>query len=138
MTHTPVRLRANTTDDLQVVAAMVQDALLVPADMKWDKQARTFTTRLNRFCHEVAGTPTRVSTGLQFGQVLSVQFKGQPGEKFCSLLSIQPANQDGGNTAIDLIFSGDYTIRITAEDIDAVLADISAPWAGKSTPKHDA
>ncbi|MFN3353194.1 MAG: DUF2948 family protein, partial [Brevundimonas sp.] len=48
----PLRLLAHDGDDLQIISAALQDAIVHPADIAWDRRARTLTVELSRFCWE--------------------------------------------------------------------------------------
>ena len=65
----PLRLLAEDADDLQIISAALQDAILRPIDIVWEKQARTLTIAFSRFCWECGGT--RVLSAMQFGDVLA-------------------------------------------------------------------
>ena len=50
----PLRLKAETADDLQVMSALVQDALTTPAETAWMTRRRRFSLLINRFRWEDA------------------------------------------------------------------------------------
>ena len=50
-----VRLRALDAEDLQVVSALVQDAVVPGSEMRCDRKGRRFAALLNRFRWESAG-----------------------------------------------------------------------------------
>ena len=72
----PLRLLAHDEDDLRIVSAALQDAILRPRDVRWEREARRLTVTLSRFCWECGGT--RVMAAMQFGDVLAVKSRGLP------------------------------------------------------------
>jgi len=44
----PLRLLAEDADDLQIISAALQDAILRPIDIVWEKAARRLTVTLSR------------------------------------------------------------------------------------------
>ena len=45
----PLNLLARDGDDVAVISALLQDAVLPGADLKWDRKARRFVALVNRF-----------------------------------------------------------------------------------------
>ena len=83
----------------------------------------------------------RVRTILQFGSVIGVQARRlRPGVKDAVLelltLSFQPQQAPGG--LISLQFAGDGDLQVAVECIDAIMADVSAPWPTPRRPQHEA
>ena len=73
---TPLRLLAEDADDLQIISAALQDAIMRPVDIRWEKEARRLTVVLSRFCWECGGT--RVMAAMQFGDVQVVKSRRLP------------------------------------------------------------
>ncbi|HEY1073772.1 DUF2948 family protein, partial [Brevundimonas sp.] len=48
----PLRLLAEDAVDLQIISAALQDAIMRPVDIRWEKDARRLTIVLSRFCWE--------------------------------------------------------------------------------------
>ncbi len=138
----PLRLWATDVEDLQVVSALLQDAVLPASEMKWQKAPRRFAMLLNRFRWE-HGTrqPERVRTVLTAGDVRSVRGQGVvPGDPdtILSLLTAEwEAGADGDGT-LRLTFAGDGVIEVTCDCLDLTLADVTQPYAAPSgkAPRH--
>ena len=132
----PLRLLAEDADDLQIISAALQDALLRPVDIVWERQARRVTGALSRFCWECGGT--RVRAAMQFGDVQAVKSRRLPRapEQALELLAIDfvPAEAPGG--AVLLMFAGGGDLRIDVECLDAVLTDLSERWPVDTAPAH--
>ncbi|MDQ1153129.1 DUF2948 family protein [Brevundimonas sp. SORGH_AS_0993] len=132
----PLRLLAEDADDLQIISAALQDAILRPVDVVWAKQARTLTIAFSRFCWECGGT--RVMSAMQFGDVLAVKSRRLPRNPDASLellaLDFMPTEAPGGR--VILMFAGGGDLRIDVECLDAVVADISERWPARVAPTH--
>ena len=72
----PLRLLAEDGEDLAIMSAALQDSILRPSDIVWERRSRLLTITLSRFCWECGGT--RVRAAMQFGDVLSVASRGLP------------------------------------------------------------
>jgi hypothetical protein len=136
-----LRLLAEDTEDLEIIAAALQDAVGKIGDIHYQPAARQLTLVLNRFRWEADDAAAeRVRAGLQFGGVLSVQarkLRREAPEAVIALLTIdfEPGEAPGG--AIVLSFAGGGDLRLEVECIDAALADVSIPWPTKRTPAHE-
>jgi hypothetical protein len=142
-----LRLKAETTEDLEVISACLQDALTHAGEMRFLPKSRRFAATFNRYKweHDAAGEPSdgrnrfwRVRTGLHFDTVRSVQAYAMPSagsQLVLELLSITAMAQDDG-VEIALVFAGGGEMRLTCECIDAHLSDIGAPWPAKRRPEH--
>lgn len=132
-----LRLLAEDAVDLQIISAALQDAILRPVDIKWERSARTLTLALSRFCWECGGT--RVMAAMQFGDVQSVQSRRLPRQPDAALellaIDFEPGEAPGGRVL--LMFAGGGDLRIEVECLDAVLADLSDPWPAKVEPAHE-
>ena len=132
----PLRLLAEDADDLQIISAALQDAILRPVDIVWEKQARTLTIALSRFCWECGGT--RVMCAMQFGDMLAVKSRRLSRSPDASLellaLDFMPTEAPGGR--VILMFAGGGDLRIDVECLDAVVTDISERWPARVAPTH--
>jgi hypothetical protein len=132
----PLRLLANDEEDIHILSAALQDAILRPVDITWEKQARRVTIELSRFCWECGGT--RVRAAMQFGDVLAVKSRRLPRapETPLDLLAIDfvPTEAPGGR--VMLMFAGGGDLRMDVECLDAVLADLSDRWPARIAPTH--
>ena len=132
----PLRLLAEDADDLQIISAALQDAILRPVDIVWEKDARRVTIALSRFCWECGGT--RVMAAMQFGDVEAVKSRRLPRgpETALELLAIdfEPVEAPGGR--VILMFAGGGDLRIDVECLDAVVTDLSERWPARVAPTH--
>ncbi|MBU1385679.1 MAG: DUF2948 family protein [Alphaproteobacteria bacterium] len=132
----PLRLLAEDADDLHIISAALQDAILRPVDIVWEPTARRVTLALSRFCWECGGT--RVMAAMQFGDVLSVKSRRLPRgpEHALELLAMDfvPGEAPGGR--VIMMFAGGGDLRIDVECLDAVLTDLSERWPVRVAPTH--
>jgi hypothetical protein len=132
----PLRLLAEDADDLHIISAALQDAIMRPVDIVWEPSARRVTLALSRFCWECGGT--RVMSAMQFGDVISVKSRRLPRgpEHALELLAMdfEPGEAPGGR--VTLMFAGGGDLRIDVECLDAVLTDLSERWPAKVAPTH--
>ena len=136
-----IRLAAADAEDLQVLSARLQDAVVKLKNLVWMPKKRRFAAVLNRLQWE-SGGKTRVRSGLHFDGVLKVQshnVKLGAGEAVVSVLAINftPAGGEDPGGVVEIVLAGGGAIRLTVECIDAGLADMSGPWAAIGTPDHE-
>lgn len=132
----PLRLLAEDADDLHIISAALQDAIMRPVDIVWERSARRVTLALSRFCWECGGT--RVMAAMQFGDVIAVKSRRLPRgpEHALELLAMdfEPGEAPGGR--VILMFAGGGDLRIDVECLDAVLTDLSERWPARVAPTH--
>lgn len=146
-----LRLMAHDADDLHVIAAATQDAIVRPSQIRFEPKARRFIAPLVRFRWEVAHggdwrRPTfeRVRAALQFDGVLAARYRGVPitdAQALRPLLTIafdpEPGEPDGPGGRVRLVFGGGGEAALDVECVDALLMDVSPPWRTRRRPSHD-
>lgn len=128
-------------EDLSVVSAAVQDALLTVRDIAFLKAERAFVMALTRFrweqsrdAAEKAGE--RVHAALRFDRVIRASFRDLDRGKQDKFLSVLSVAYDDGVVAIH--FSGGGVIRLEVEDLICSLRDLDEPWPTIWRPEHKA
>lgn len=139
----PLVLHAVDEIDLAVVAACLQDAVVVRRDLAFQPRQRRFAFMANRYLWEADGRtkadPSRVRTGVHFDFVQSVQARDLPPEDSevpLELLTVSVSPQAEGAATITLLFAGGGAIRLVAECIDCTLRDVSETWPATMRPDH--
>lgn len=134
----PLRLLAEDADDLQIISAALQDAILRPVDIQWERKARCLTLVLSRFCWECGGT--RVMSAMQFGDVQGVKSRrlSRAPESALELLAIDFVPTEAPSGRVIMMFAGGGDLRIDVECLDAVLTDLSDRWPTRASPEHPA
>lgn len=143
-----LKLIAMDDEDLEILSAHLQDAVVKVCDLDWRCGEKRFIVALNRFAWEEqmeSGLFSRTKTGerhrtaLRFDRVRSVKTRGFDRDKkdnVLSLLTIQFQPQVPPAGVITLIFSGEAAIRLEVECIEAQLTDLGPIWQAKANPHH--
>lgn len=140
-----LKLVALDEQDLQVVSAHVQDAVMRVGDLAYEAAQRRFVVAMNRFVWEnkaslFSRSHERRRSVLHFESVRGVKSTGVPreaAEEVLSLLALRfvPGAEPPAGT-IELIFSGGATVRLEVDYVEARLADLGAAWETASRPRH--
>lgn len=145
----PLNLIARDGDDLRVISALVQDAVLPVTEMTWDRKARRFAVLLNRFrwedraAAEAAKRPVeRVRSLLVVEDVLAVKTQGidrRDRDTVLSLLSLAWEAGEDGTGRLVLTLAGDGAVAVAVEALEVGLRDVTRPYRAPSgkVPKHD-
>ncbi len=152
----PLKLRVKDEDDLAVVAACLQDALVPIGDMTFLPQDRRFVMVANRFRWEAQGqfapalpqdardaafddeggpSYERTNCGVWFDGVRAVRTKGvdlRDRSRILDLLTLRKTD-DG----LIMIFAGGATIRLEIDDFACFLEDIGEGWPTRRRPDHE-
>ena len=134
-----LRLSALDVEDLAVISAHMQDAVLLAGDMTYSARRKQFALLANRFAWDEAETPQRRRTGLHFDRVLSVKALNMnhlEKDEVLSLLSVTFAETDAPSGEVLLTFSDGATLRLTVECLECQMADLGPAWAAKAVPSH--
>ncbi len=137
-----LKLLALDEDDLKIISAHMQDALLRIEDMAFEPGAQRFVALMNRFDWTKAdgNSYERRRCALRFDRVERVRLKNlRPGEKRAplELLAIRFEAGEPPGGYVELIFAGDCAIRLDVEYIEAELKDLGPGWAARSKPDHE-
>ena len=142
-----LRLRAEDQEDLSVIAACLQDALVPLSEMVYLADQKRFVAAFTRFRRECLADPegcaglTQCQSALAFNQVEAVLHHGLDsrfGAVRLELLTLvaEPPGEDG-LTDVILLFAGDAAIRLRVRAIAATLEDFGEPWPAPVPPAHD-
>jgi hypothetical protein len=144
----PLRLRAETPEDLAVVSALLQDAVAQTSEIAWARRHRRFAMLVNRFRWEDAeaarrqGRPfERVQAVLVVESVLAVRASGiDPADRdlVVSLLALEFKPGADGAGVLTLVLAGDGAIAVAVECLDVTLTDVTRPYVAPSgrAPAH--
>lgn len=137
-----LRLRAAGADDLPVLSAHVQDALVPLADMVWLRNEARFVLALNRFCWETpaemeGGRPlhTRTHSLLSVSGVRTVRWRDFDASDRDAMLSLLGLTLSDG--ALELAFAGGGRVRVETEPLAVFLEDVGEPWPTRNRPAHN-
>jgi hypothetical protein len=158
-----LRLRAEDGEDLRVISAVLQDALIPMSEMEFLAQDHRFVMVVSRFrwenCadlveesdksiltpatdgngHEdVAFRPCqsyeRVNCGICFDGVAQVRCKGIDRRDRGRIFELLAIQIEPG--AIILVFSGGAALRLEGESLSCHLEDLGEPWPTRWRPRH--
>lgn len=157
----PLRLRAIDDEDLAVLAACLQDALVLVQDMRYLADESRFVLVVNRFCWErlpgarleaapaadpEAGPFERVHCGLTIEHVRKVQTRGfaaagadtgaGDSEKLYEVLTILAEPIATGGAVLTLVFAGEAAVRLDVAQIEVIASDVGEPWPTLWRPHH--
>jgi hypothetical protein len=145
-----LKLVALDADDIEVVSAHVQDAIVKVADIFWQPRERRFVMALNRFdwmnAVDAKGPKDansldyrRCRTALRFERVNACKCRDlDPSDKDAqlNLLAVEFAQRDPPSGTVTLTFSGGGVIRLEVECLEAELADLGEVFASVVCPDH--
>ncbi|WFP62821.1 MULTISPECIES: DUF2948 family protein [unclassified Mesorhizobium] len=139
-----LKLIALDDQDLSIVSAHVQDAVMKVSDLEYLPAAKRFVLSMNRFVWEAKSGlfrqhNERRQSVLHFDRVLGAKTSGIARDKpaeVLSLLAISFVAISKPAGIIELVFSGGGTIMLDVECIEARLADIGGAWEATSRPVH--
>ncbi|PWE17423.1 DUF2948 domain-containing protein [Marinicauda salina] len=141
MSTRPLRLKAESPDDVEILSAALQDAVGTLGDFYYEPKARRFTLAFNRFRWEAGdrGRGERVRAAVQIGGVLSAQsfrLKRNSPDAVVSLLAVTFEETESPGGALVFNFAGGGALRLDVECVDMALADVSEPWRARRRPAH--
>lgn len=139
-----LKLTALDAEDLAIVSAHLQDAVLRVGDIKYLKRPGKFVLAVNRFAWEKAlkaEARERRHTALHFERVKSVKAQRivtDDPDGILSLLAIEFSAGDPPSGTVTLRFSGGGTLKLEVDCIEARFEDLGPAWETPHQPRHDA
>ena len=139
-----LKLIARTEEDLRVVSAHLQDAIVNVNDIANLKKNKILLLQLNRFMWEdvekgVFRKNKRIRTVLKFENVIKVNSKNinqVKKDKFLDFLTIETNKMTDNNYEMKILFAGGSIVKIISEIIEVTLDDQGDAWVTKNKPKH--
>jgi hypothetical protein len=145
-----LKLIALDADDLAVISAHLQDAVLKVADLAYLPRQRRFAAVGNRFDWADALKDgkaqgqeyVRRQTALRFERVLGVKVQGIDLGRKGAVLALLAIGFEPGSTPegpdghVTLHFADGGAIRLEVECIEAELKDLGPVWRARSMPRH--
>ena len=147
-------LLVGDADDLTVASALLQDAIIPGADMKFDRRAGEFILIANRFCWErepLAGLSSsdgkpvhqRRLCAVRVAHVTAAQrqnWPDSPADSLFNLLALRHMDMaEGGRPAqaLQFDFSDGASLRLNIDRLHLLLADLDAGHYTSLQPAHD-
>ena len=141
-----LKLIAFDAEDLAIISAHAQDAVLKVGDMAFLPAEKRFAAVMNRFDWSRALQTGKMEflrrqSALRFEHVLKARTSGLDlGRKgdVLALLAVQieaKGGDDPGGT-VTLTFAGNGAVQLEVECIEAELRDLGLPWRTRRRPRH--
>lgn len=134
-----LKLSALDADDLGVISAAVQDALVAVRDCAYFKDEKRFVLLLNRFQWEadpaVEAAHSRTHSALVFNEVTAVRHHQIPldePDRMLELLAVTLENEG----SVALRFASGRAIRLEIGRLACHLGDVGEPWPTPWKPAH--
>ena len=139
-----LKLIARTVDDLRVVSAHLQDAIVNINDIANLKKNKILLLQLNRFMWEdvekgLLRKNKRIRTILKVENVIKVKSRNinlARKDKFLDFLTIETNQMTDNNYEMKILFAGDSILKVIVEVIEVTLDDQGEAWDTKNKPKH--
>ncbi len=138
-----LKLMAMDKEDLGIISAHCQDAVLKIGDLEYYPGENRFIVTMNRFVWENSGKrriPERRRSVLHFNSVNSVKTTAidrTAPDEILSLLALTFEPDELPSGKLHLVFSGNSAICLEVECIEVQLSDMNAAWEAKSNPAHN-
>lgn len=142
-----LKIAALDDQDLAIMSAHVQDAVIRIGDLQYLASERRFVVALNRFVWEkkrklFSRRHERRRSVLHFDGVRAVRTTGMRREVVDDVLSLLAVRFMPGAEApagtIELTCSGGAAVQLDVDCIEARLTDLGAAWETTALPRHRA
>ena len=138
-----LKLIALDGDDIEVVSAHLQDAVINAADIHWRPSEQRVVVGLNRFDWAAANGSApefrRCRSALRFERVRSCKCRNVDAagkEAALNLLAVGFEQTDPPSGVVMLTFSGGAALRLEVECLEAELSDLGPAWTTECCPVH--
>ncbi|WP_108879804.1 DUF2948 family protein [Anderseniella sp. Alg231-50] len=145
MGDTPaIKIAALDDEDLAVISAHLQDAVMPVGDLRWMKATGKLAIVANRYVHfgNKGGSGERRLCGVQISRVRRVSSRNIMMNDKTAIVSLLAMTfipgADAPEGTIELSFAGGGAVRIEVECIEVAMADLSEAWPARARPDHDA
>ena len=142
MSEKMLKLAATDEEDMVVLSALLQDAVVPVREMIYLAAADRFAIVAYRFRWEDAGkeripgaTYERIRCGIAFDKVTDVRRRNLDQSQRGEMLDLLAF--DASREYVDLLFAGSATIRLEVGSILCHAEDFGEAWPTKWRPVHD-
>jgi hypothetical protein len=141
-----LRLRAEDAEDLAVLSACLQDALVPVGDIAYLPRERRLAMVVNRYCWECCPEEgqadahgERVLAAFALDHVRGVKMhgidRGRPAH-LLSLLAMRVIEDGGGGAMVEILFSGGAALRVSVDRLLARVEDVDERYPTSWRPHH--
>jgi hypothetical protein len=134
-----LKLVALDPEDLAVISAHLQDAVVRVGDIAYLPGEHRFAMAVRRFDWE-AEEPQRRLAGLHFERVKTVRVRGidqSNKDAILNLLAISFVDAEAPSGTATLIFADGGAIQIDVECVEMQMKDLGPVWAAENRPSHE-
>lgn len=141
-----LKLVAMDEEDLKIVSAHMQDAVLKVSNLDYRPAEKRFVLACNRFVWDQKPVRQRGKENyerrrsvIHFDRVTNVRvlnISRTNADDVLSLLAINFEPADAPSGVIELVFAAEKTIRLAVEVIEMRLVDLGPAWETGSKPDH--
>lgn len=136
-----LKLQAKERKDIELMAPLLQDALIPIASFHHDPDAKHFKCLLNRFCwenklkDEMSENHERIHTSLIIHNVQKIDSTGfSPKDDKAHALNLLTLKYKA--PYLHFIFSGKAELKVKTKDLHVKLTDYGHAWPAHQTPAH--
>ncbi len=147
-----LRLLAVDAEDLAIVSAHCQDAVIRVEELFFSPAERKFVMEMNRFVWEKLVPPKKFSLFarpayerrraiLHFDRVVAAArlgFDNLTPDDVLVLLAVRFEETTAPSGIVELVFAGGSAIRLQVEVVEAQLTDVGGAWSTVARPNHGA
>jgi hypothetical protein len=140
-----LKLAALDKEDVEIVSAHLQDAIVKVADVHWRPAEHRLVVAVARFDWEAAYAAKpeyrRRLAALRFDRVLACKCRNvepQKKDAILNLLAVEFAETEAPAGTVTLVFSGGAALRLEVECLEVELADLGPAWTAAQCPDHAA
>lgn len=140
-----LKLAALDREDLEVLSAHLQDAVLTVADIRYLPKEKKAVFIMNRFVWDKEADKRskeheRRRAALAFSQVKAMKAQNIRQDAKGAVLELlavtfEPSEEPSGQ--IQLAFAGGASLMLDVDCIEAQLSDLGAAWSTPNLPRHD-
>lgn len=129
-----LKLKAEDNEDVQVISAVLQDAIVPVCDMIYKADEKNFVMVVHRLCRE-EGNLERICCAVNVRGVESAQLQSIDLTKQGDMLDLLAAMPD--EKAVTFVFAGGAKIRLHLDNWLMIVEDFGEPWPVQCNPCHD-
>ena len=137
MTEHSLKLKAADAEDVEVLSAILQDAIVPLCDVAFQPDEKTFimvAQRLKREAHEDT-VPERICCAVNIRGVVAVQCQGLDLNEEGRILDLLAIRSE--NNTVTFLFAAGARIRLQLDGWSMFIEDFGEPWPSVCTPCHD-
>jgi len=144
MTSQLLKLIAKDSDDIQVVSAILQDAIAPVCDMAFQETEKNFVMVVHRLRREAVGDPAQPDAGLGLERICcavnlhgvdKAQLQGVTLTDQGQMLDLLAILLE--DSALTFIFAAGAKIRLQLQDWSMLIEDFGEAWPAQCKPCHE-